>query len=283
LASWPLPVPEHGDKEARGSVLVIGGSPQMIGGAILAATAALRSGAGKLQIATVASAAIHLASEVPEAYVVGLSERKDGAVAASGSQRVFDKVADVKAVLIGPGMVNESEVTKIVKRLVPQLKDATLILDAAALAALSKDNGAVKALNGNAVITPHFGEMAMITGLEKAEVKRAAPEIACRVAAESQCVVALKSETTFVVGPDSDLFRNDAGSIGLATSGSGDTLSGVIAGLIARGATPLQATAWGVYVHARAGERLAKRIGRIGYLARELLAEVPVVLQQLER
>jgi NAD(P)H-hydrate repair Nnr-like enzyme with NAD(P)H-hydrate dehydratase domain len=95
-------------------------------------------------------------------------------------------------------------------------------------------------------------------------------------------VIALKGRETFIAAPTGKTYSNRAGNVGLATSGSGDTLSGIIAGLAARGAEPLQAAVWGVYLHARAGDRLARRMGRLGFLARELLAEIPALMSELD-
>jgi NAD(P)H-hydrate repair Nnr-like enzyme with NAD(P)H-hydrate dehydratase domain len=91
----------------------------------------------------------------------------------------------------------------------------------------------------------------------------------------------LKGRETFVVSPDGSAFVNRAGSVGLATSGSGDVLAGVIAGLIARGAEAASAAAWGVHLHALAGERLSRRVGLLGFLARELPAEIPPLMSEL--
>ncbi len=93
----------------------------------------------------------------------------------------------------------------------------------------------------------------------------------------------MKGSETFIVAPEGEIYCNRTGNIGLATSGSGDTLSGIIAGLVARGATPIQAAAWGVYLHGRAGDALAKRMGQLGFLARELLAEVPSLMAEFEK
>jgi len=107
--------------------------------------------------------------------------------------------------------------------------------------------------------------------------------VARAAAAQLGLVITLKGAHTFVVAPDGTAFQNDAGNVGLGTSGSGDVLSGVIAGLCARGASALQAAVWGVYLHAKAGDRLARRIGPLGFLARELLGEIPQLLRKLAR
>jgi NAD(P)H-hydrate repair Nnr-like enzyme with NAD(P)H-hydrate dehydratase domain len=110
----------------------------------------------------------------------------------------------------------------------------------------------------------------------------AEPLATAREAAERLgCVVALKGATTHVAAPDGRAWANEGGSVGLGTSGSGDTLAGLVAGLLARGAEPAQALVWGVYVHAEAGARLSRRIGELGFLARELPAEMPGILTEL--
>lgn len=119
--------------------------------------------------------------------------------------------------------------------------------------------------------------MAKLLGLTKEVVRRDAHALARRAARELQAITVLKGAETFI-SDGSKTYRNVAGNSGLATSGSGDTLSGLIGGLLARGATALQAAVWGVHLHARAGEQLAKKMAPLGYLPRELLGEVPALM-----
>ncbi|MEA2687709.1 MAG: ADP-dependent NAD(P)H-hydrate dehydratase, partial [Candidatus Eremiobacteraeota bacterium] len=153
-------------------------------------------------------------------------------------------------------------------------------IDAAALACFSDRADAIARLRGRAILTPHAGEMASMMQCAREDVE-ANPESFARDAARRfHAVVALKGETTHIADPGGALYRNAHGDIGLATSGSGDVLAGIIGGLLARGTEPLHAAAWGVYLHARAGEVLARRIG-MGFLARELSAEVPSLMRLL--
>jgi NAD(P)H-hydrate repair Nnr-like enzyme with NAD(P)H-hydrate dehydratase domain len=125
--------------------------------------------------------------------------------------------------------------------------------------------------------------MASLLGIPRDAIL-ADPLAAARKAAEGlQAVVAMKGGCTFIVDPQGHAWSCDRGNVGLATSGSGDTLAGIIAGLLARGAAPTEATLWGVYLHAEAGARLARRQGPIGYLARELLAEIPGIMAALQK
>ena len=283
LRRWPLPqLDAAADKEERGRVLVVGGAPEMPGAVILAATAALRAGAGKLQIAAPHSIAQAVATTIPESLVIALPETKSGAVAAAATKQIIEKANEAQAVLIGPGMVDEKAVTRLMQNLLPQLERSTVIIDAAALACVKDDERIFQPLRGRVVLTPHAGEMAHMTGANKSAIMRGPCKAAQKAAESLRAIIALKGAETFIAAPHERVYCNRAGNSGLATSGSGDTLSGIIAGLAARGAAPLQAAVWGVHLHGVAGDKLAKRIGPIGFLARELLAEIPAVMSQLD-
>jgi hydroxyethylthiazole kinase-like uncharacterized protein yjeF len=253
----------------------------MPGAVILSATAALRAGAGKLQIATCRSIAAIVAAAVPEARVFALPETKTGAIAANASAEIAALAKEVNAALIGPGMIDEKAVARLMKAALPRMKGATLVLDAAALSCFNDSPEYLVKLDCKITLTPHAGEMAKLLGVTKDSITREPLLTARRAAVDLRAVVALKGAETFIAHGNSKTYCNQAGNVGLATSGSGDVLSGIIAGLIARGAPPLQAAVWGVYLHARAGEELAKRMGRLGYLARELAAEVPALMAKL--
>lgn len=272
------PLPAHDgkvDKDARGRVLVIGGSRECPGGALLAAVAALRAGAGKLQIGTAASVAPGLALAVPEALVFGLPEAADGGIAASAAAGLPARLGRCDALLIGPGMTGEGT-SALVAAAVAERGDAAFVADAAAL------SDALPRLGGTAVLTPHHGEMATLLDIARDAVAAAPERAACDAATRFDAVVALKGSTTVVATPAGDLYRYGGGGVGLATSGSGDTLAGIVAGLLARGASPLDAAIWGVFVHGEAGARLARSRGRVGFLARELLAQVPRILARFD-
>jgi hydroxyethylthiazole kinase-like uncharacterized protein yjeF len=265
-------------------VLIVGGASEMPGAIILAATAALRAGAGKLQIATCRSIVQVVAATVPEARVFALPETRAGAIAASAAAEIATRAEEVQSVLIGPGMIDEKAVARLMKNVLPRIKRATVILDAAALSCFEGSPQLLGKLDFKAVLTPHAGEMAKLLGVSKDSITREPQATARQAATSLRAVFALKGAETFITGPgNSKTYCNRAGNVGLATSGSGDVLSGIIAGLAARGAPPLQAAVWGVYLHARAGERTAKRMGRLGYLARELSSEVPALMSELDR
>ncbi|AWU94412.1 NAD(P)H-hydrate dehydratase [Azospirillum ramasamyi] len=290
LRSMPLPQPDDdGDKETRGRVLVVAGSVPVPGGALLAGIGALRAGAGKLQIATAASIAPHLGLALPEALVAGLPETAEGGIAAESAEALAQRASRCDTVLIGPGMMDEAAVAELTADLLMRLEPVDgpagggprFVLDAGALAGLGRDPGPVRRHAGHVVITPHAGEMAALLGCSREQVEADPLAAARQVAVQLKAVVVLKGSCTRIVMPEGRAWAYRGGTVGLATSGSGDTLAGIVAGLLARGASPEQAAIWGVYLHGEAGNRLSRRIGPLGFLARELLAEIPAAMAAL--
>lgn len=280
LRGWPLPEVAHdADKEDRGRVLVIGGSREIGGAVVLAATAALRAGAGKLAIATGKSVAAPLALLIPEARVIALPETAAGGFTLEGLDLIEDSAREAAAVLIGPGLMDEKATTEFVGGLLPMVTQAPLVLDALAMNAL-KSHGR---LNQPVLLTPHAGEMAHLSGRPKEAIVGDPARAAQDAAREWNAVVALKGAVTYIATPGGQGWRHDGGNPGLATSGSGDVLAGIVVGLAAQQAPLEQACGWGVVLHALAGGRLAQRLGPLGYLARELPGELPAVMKKLRR
>jgi ADP-dependent NAD(P)H-hydrate dehydratase len=279
LRSFPMPdLPEDGDKEDRGRLLVVGGSREVPGAALLAGLAGLRAGAGKLQIATAASIAIPLAIALPEARVVGLAETGDGCLADEAAAPLLDLAGEAQAILFGCGLQHGPTMDALLDALLAGGLECPLVLDAAALGSLPGRARAVRDWPGGVALLPHAREMARLLACAPEEVEMD-PPLAVRRAAETYGAVALvKGQYSIIAAPDGRAFRFEGGGIGLATSGSGDVLAGIVAGLAARGADPLTATLRGVWLHGEAGRILTERVGRVGFLARELPGEVPDLL-----
>ena len=279
------PLPRHEDtqdKDGRGRVLVVGGSLEVPGGALLAAVGALRAGAGKLQIATCRSIAPHMGLAVPEALVLGLPETEAGGIGAESAEQVVKRADRVDALLLGPGMMDPDATEALVAAILASTGCPAIVLDAGALHGLERQAESLRRHAGRVVLTPHAGEMAHLLGVEREAVEAEPLVHARRAAALLHSVVIMKGGETTVVTPQGEAWHFDGGTVGLATSGSGDTLAGVVAGLLARGAVPLWAAVWGVYLHGTAGCVLMQRHGGVGFLARELLAEIPALMAGLE-
>jgi hydroxyethylthiazole kinase-like uncharacterized protein yjeF len=262
LREWPLPDPQ-GDKEARGTVLVVGGSRYTPGAVLLAGVAALRAGAGRLQLAVEASAAAALSIAVPEAKVLGLPERTGDV-----PEELLGLARDADVLAIGPGLDDIDETARLMSRVLDvAAEDAGVVLDAYALGALSNDAGLLAGRPQRVVLTPNVTEAQVLLGSEPDDLAEAAMTLAERYRA----VVSLYGH---VAAPDGRCWREESGDAGLGTSGSGDVRTGIVAGLLARGAEPAQAACWAAFAHAVSGQRLAPRYGRTGFLAREIVDEV---------
>ncbi|MDB5884350.1 MAG: hypothetical protein JWR74_521 [Polaromonas sp.] len=278
LRDWPLPhANDASDKEDRGQVLVVAGSREIPGAALLSATAALRAGAGKLTIATAKSVAAGLALLMPEARVIGLPETSAGGLQPSGIEQLAECAQRSSAVLVGPGLLDSEGSCEFIERLLQQMGNAPVILDALAMDVVLQLPRFVQP----ALLTPHAGEMAHLSGQSKDEVIAGAAELAAAMCQKHNVVMALKGATTYIASPEGASWRHVSGNAGLGTSGSGDVLAGIMTGLAARGAPLVQAAAWGVVVHSLAGQRLAERHGRLGFLAREILGEIPSVMRDI--
>ncbi len=277
LRKHPLPPIGAGDKNERGSILVIAGSRDVPGAALLTALSAMRAGAGRLQIATVDSVAPNLAMAMPEALVAGLAQGRDGGFAPSTVKLLAERAAKADAVVAGPGLQRG----KVAERLAGALlgNGNALALDAALLHAVPARQAEAQRAAQRPILLPHAGELASLLQCEEDEVE-ADPLAAGRTCAERYDALTLvKGVESHIVTPDGTAFLFRGGGPGLGVSGSGDTLAGIVGGLLARRADPLTALLWGVWCHGEAGRRLGERIGTLGYLAREIPDEVPGLLE----
>jgi hydroxyethylthiazole kinase-like uncharacterized protein yjeF len=277
-------MPEAGSKDERGSVLVLGGCVEVPGAVLLAGIAALRAGAGKLKIATVRSVAVPLALAMPEGMVIGLPETEEGGIDPNGAEDRVSTAADrCDAVLIGPGMTTDGATTALTVALLSAQPSSSFVLDAGAVCELGAHAEAVRACGGRVVITPHAGEMAQLLKKGRDEIEADPLDAALRAADLLQAVVIMKGAQSWIVDPQGQRWLYGGGGVGLATSGSGDVLAGIVAGLLARGTPAMTAALWGAYLHGEAGSRLAASGGPIGFLAREISGQVPAIMRDMMR
>jgi ADP-dependent NAD(P)H-hydrate dehydratase len=279
LRGWPLPAPGQ-DKEARGPLLVVGGSRSTPGAVRLAGEAALRSGAGKLMLATVGATATALAVAVPESAVHGLPETTAGDIDQSAADVVVELADGCDAVLFGPGLVDVDGSVRLLAEVLPRIR-CRVVLDALASAYVTEGPERLHDLAGSVVLTVNPKELAHTLGVEAEPVEADPLEATSELARRTGAVVLCGGAGKTVVAPDGRCWVVDVGGPGLGVSGSGDVQSGIVTGLCARGADPAQAAVWGSHLHGRAGERLAARTGTVGFFARELLPEIPQVLSEL--
>ncbi len=282
LRDWALPswAGRNDSKYSRGRVLVVGGAAETPGGVQLAGLAALRIGAGHLTLAVAAPVAAALAVAVPEAGVLALPVDDRGSVLGGGTDRLGEELGRADAVLLGPGLDDLDQTAELLSWAVPRLGPETaLVLDAYALGALPQRIASLTLPSGRTVLTPNSSELeVLLDGGDSSGSDDGAPG-ADAAATRYQAVISAGGQ---VAHPDGRSWEIEAGHDGLATSGSGDVMAGAVVGILAGGAAPEQAAVWANYVHASAGDRLAARVGRLGFLAREIIDELPAVLVQLQ-
>ena len=273
LEAHPLPPVISGDKDSKGRILIVAGSRDVPGAALLTATAAMRAGAGKLKVATVEGVAVPLGIAMPEAMVVGLPQSEEGGFEDAAVEKIGGLAAEVDAVVGGPGMTNGEVCGRIADALLAC--NATLALDAALLHSLKPPQDERPTLP---LLLPHSGELASLLDCDEEEIEREPIRSGLRAADRYRSIVLVKGVISHVVTPEGSAWTYRGGSPGLGVSGSGDVLAGIVGGLLARGAEPLNALLWSVWLHGEAGAQLAQKVGRLGFLARELAGEVPGLL-----
>ena len=276
LAKYPLPPVVEASKDEHGRLLVVAGSRNTPGSAAIAAIAAMRAGCGKVTIATVESMAPHIALAVPEALVLGLAETREGAFARSAIRTIAERAPEFDAVVVGPGMKQSKLCADLAERLL-ELNLGRLVLDAAMLYALPPHDEAAREA-ATPVLLPHNREMAALLDCEPDEVD--ADPLACGLECADRygALTLVKGAQSHVVTPNRRAWKYQGGGPGLGVSGSGDSLAGILGGLLARGAEPLTGLLWAVWLHGEAGAALGRKVGKVGFLARELSAEVPALL-----
>jgi ADP-dependent NAD(P)H-hydrate dehydratase len=278
LKAHPLPTHQDDvDKNRRGSVLVIGGSRSVPGGIVLTAEAAFRAGAGKVTIATIASAAPAIGIAMPECGIVAMPETQDGEIAVDDG--LCDRLSTADSIVLGPCMTANDPAGALLALVLDHAPaDTMLVLDAAAIRSAPAHKQRIADRQGATIMTPHGGEMAALLGIDAEAVADDPIAGLTRAASHFAATVMAKGATSSLRHGD-QLLSYAGGGIGLATGGSGDVLAGIIGSLAAQGAGALEATAWGIWLHGEAGRRLAETMGPIGFLARELLPLIPQIMQ----
>jgi ADP-dependent NAD(P)H-hydrate dehydratase len=307
LRDWPLPAPGE-DKYSRGSVLVIGGARATPGAALLAGTAVLRAGAGKLTLAVAESVAAQLGVALPECGAMGLPETDAGSVTGEGLDRISSYLDRADAILVGPGLDDPDLAEKLVRGLLERESAGSaasgsassgsgsgssgsgdgsagggpaVVLDAYALGALVKVADQLEPWKGRLILTPNPKEAAVLLERDLQDLEADVAEIADKFQAVVSCQGLIAQPSGGDAPEESKLWKMTTGYGGLGTSGSGDVLAGAITGLRARGTSGAQAACWGTHLHAAAADRLASRLGPLGFLARELADELPALMLEL--
>jgi len=261
-----------------GSVLVVAGSVGMTGAAALTADAALLAGAGRVTVGVPASLNDILEVKLTEAMTRPLPEvRKRRCLSLRGLGEILELLEKADCMALGPGIGRHPETVELVRRLATRV-EVPLVLDADGLYAMAGADELLKGVKTPLILTPHAGEFARLTGLEVREVVARPLEHGQAFARDREITLVLKGAPTVVALADGRCMVNPTGNAGMATAGSGDVLTGLIAGLLAQGMSPEMAACLGAYLHGRAGDLARDRIGEWGMKAGDIGRMVPRAL-----
>lgn len=274
--------PDYSHKGDFGKVLVAAGSKGMSGAAFLSALAAYRTGAGLVRIFTPEENRAVLQTELPEAIITTYSTRE----ASFGTERFSEIVKEqcewAEAIVLGPGLGREDYVKNLVEEVLENAY-VPIILDADGLGAVAANPELTGYFTENIIITPHIGEMARLTGSSAEIIRKNLISTAREYADRFGITCVLKDAVTVGALKDQRTYVNTSGNSSMAKAGSGDVLTGMIAGLLAQGLEESEAAALGIWLHGRAGDSVREKRGAYSLLARELAEELQTILQEQTR
>jgi hydroxyethylthiazole kinase-like uncharacterized protein yjeF len=274
--------PPDAHKGSCGHVACVSGSTGLTGAAALTSVSALRAGAGLVTLAVPRSLNAIMETKLTEVMTLPVEETLHGSfsMGALGALQALAERAD--CVAVGPGLSRNPETAELVRALVPVL-GKPCVLDADGINAFAGRADLLGSLGAPLVATPHIGEAARLFGVDKADIAAARVEFTREAACRLGLVLVLKGAPTVVAGPEGEVFVNPTGNSGLATAGSGDVLTGLIAGLLAQGVPPLTAAWLGAYVHGVCGDSLLVQNGSAGFLAVDISRQIPRAIGILVR
>ena len=277
--------PRNAHKGTFGRVLVCAGSLHYIGAAYLACEGAIRVGAGLVTLATAHSLQPILAAKLTEVTYAPLPESEPGFIDSEAYKVLHERLSDYDVLLMGCGLSQHPSAMEFIRDTLFELSPSlslSLVLDADALNALAQIPGWWQRLSQDAILTPHPGEMARLTGLHIEEIGRDRLKEVREAASLWQKTVVLKGAHTLVASPDGEAKMSTVANPGLASAGTGDVLAGAIAGLMAQGLSPLAAASCGAYLHGAAGELVRTELGDAGMVASDLLLALPKTIKKIK-
>lgn len=252
----------------------------MLGAASLVGLSAMRSGAGLTTIGvpkSLNSALQHKVSSV--IMTLPLPETKDGTLSVAAYSQITSRFKNFQILALGPGLSRDESTRKLILKIVANCPLPTVI-DGDALTAVSQDISVLQNNSAPKILTPHVGEMAKLTGLTKIMIQKSRKKIAIEFAQRFNCIIVLKGDQSVVANFTGETYVNPTGNAGMATAGSGDVLTGIIAAFLAQGLNAFDAARLGVYIHGLAGDLAAKEKTKASLIATDLIEEIPFAIKK---
>jgi NAD(P)H-hydrate epimerase len=264
-----------------GHVVVVGGSASFSGAAALCSLGALRTGAGLVTLGIPKGLHEIMAAKLTEVMTLPLAQTPARSLSPAAIPAVLKMLDRADVLALGPGLSQQPLTKQFVRRLIQRLT-RPLVLDADGLNALAGSAPPLQGLAQPAILTPHPGEMARLTGRSLTEIQQHRHEVAQEFSAKHRVILVLKGFETVVAGPERQTYVNHTGNPGMASGGMGDVLTGMIAALLGQRLAPFDAARLGVYLHGLAGDLAAEEIGQVGLIASDLIARIPLAIRRYQ-
>jgi len=266
-------------KNQFGHVLILAGSKQMLGAGALTSLAAIRSGAGLVTLGVPHGLNSALQKKISNVIMtLPLKETRNQTLAFSAFHQIKKFYSKYSAIAIGPGLSENPSTQRLILRII-ETSPMPLIIDADALNALHRNLNILTKTNTVKILTPHPGEMSRLTGKKKTIIEKNRKNTADTFAKKYHCTLLLKGAETVIASPGKRTYTNTTGNSGMATAGSGDVLTGMIAAFVAQGLSAFDATKYGAYLHGKAGDLAAKNKTRLSMIASDIIEYIPRVLK----
>ncbi len=275
------PRAEDTHKGQNGHLLILAGSSGKTGAAVMAGESALRAGAGLVTLGVPDGLLVVFEAKVLELMTEGVPDAGRSRFSAESVKRAVQLLDGKAAVALGPGTGQSDEVTAFSRKVIAACR-APMVIDADGLNAVAEDLDMLKAKKGPIILTPHPGEMSRLMNISTAEVQADRLGAALELARGRDVMVVLKGAHTVTASPDGRAYINLSGNPGMASAGMGDVLTGIISGLLSQGYDPVDAAVLGVFLHGKAGDLAAAKMGETGIIAGDLMSLVPGARQSLE-
>lgn len=282
-----IPLPSalsHRKKKAHkndfGHILILAGSRNMVGAAALTSLAAMRSGAGLVTVGIPASLNSIVQKKISSVIMTWpLKETKESTLSPLAYPQIIKRLNSFSVLAIGSGLSTHPDTQKLILKIIGNIQ-LPMVMDADGLNALAKNLDPLRKNTGVKILTPHPGEMSRLTSLSKDFIEKNRRKVTVDFAKKFQCTVLLKGHRSVVASAEGRVYINETGNPGMATAGSGDVLTGMIAALLGQGLSGFEAAKYGAYLHGLAGDLAAKKISQTALLATDIIDYIPQALRQ---
>ena len=266
-------------KNTFGHVLILAGSRNMIGAAALSALSAMRAGAGLVTIGIPESLNTIVQKKISSVIMtLPLRETREQTLSLWAYGQIKKKLSSFNVIALGPGLSTHQNTQQLILKIIRTIPKP-LVIDADALNAISKSIEVLKKNKGVKILTPHPGEMARLTRLKKNYIEKNRRAVARKFARQNNCTLVLKGYETVVASPKGEIYVNKTGNPGMATAGSGDVLTGMIAAFLAQGLSDFQAAKFAAYLHGKAGDLAARKKTKLSMIATDIVDKIPEAIR----